>query len=65
MRPYDDESIPCDRYRPAYRHGWEARAERIRSASEDVEAELRMKWESARPRSKLSRDKPRSASRDA
>jgi hypothetical protein len=63
MRPYYDESIPYEQYRPAYRYGWEARAERTNCSFEDIEAELKKKWESTK--SKPPWDKARLATRDA
>jgi hypothetical protein len=64
MRPYHDESIPYEQYRPAYRHGWEARADHANCSFEEVEAVLRNKWQSARRRCQLSWDKARLAARD-
>lgn len=57
-RDYVDEERGYDHYRPAYRYGWEARAEHGEREFEAVETELEegwdadvagMKWSEARP----------------
>ena len=64
MRPYDDDSIPYDLCRPASGHGSDASAEHPNSTFDEVESELRKKWDSANPKSKLGWDHARRARRD-
>jgi hypothetical protein len=56
-RPYVTSGVAYNVYRPAYRHGWEARDKYAGRRFEDIEPDLRanwgktsdMKWDEARP----------------
>lgn len=62
-RPYVDAQLGYDHYRPAFRFGWMAQAEAGTDEFEDVEEELRQRWETEP--GDLSWDEARPAVRDA
>lgn len=64
-RPYHDPAVAYDEYAPAYRYGWEARAQHGDRRFDEVEPDLQRGWESARAHSRLTWDRARLATRDA
>ena len=56
-RPYYDQRSSYDVFRPAYKYGWESRSRYANRSFDEVEPELRRKWESAKDGSKLAWDK--------
>jgi len=65
-RPYYDETVEYDVYRPAYQHGWEARTKYADRTFDEVEPDLQRDWDATHARTtKLPWTKARAASRDA
>jgi hypothetical protein len=64
-RPYADETISYDHYRPAYRYGWESRARLIGQRWDQVERELQRGWRQNRGASRLGWGDAKLAARDA
>jgi hypothetical protein len=64
-RPYVKAGEDYERYRPAYRHGWESRGRYGEFDWEDVEADVERDWETRRDGSELPWALARSAVRDA
>ncbi|MFZ4575355.1 MAG: hypothetical protein ACOYN0_13220 [Phycisphaerales bacterium] len=66
-RPWADPNLAYDEYAPAYRYGWESYSKRGISGRtfDNVEADLRHGWESARGTSRLGWDKAKSAVHEA
>jgi hypothetical protein len=64
-RPYIEQEITYEEYRPAYRYGWEARVRHADQAFDDVEPDLERGWNQARGRCKLDWQKAKPAVRDA
>jgi hypothetical protein len=64
-RPYVEKGTPYDDYQPAYRYGWESRAQHEGRRFEEVEPHLQTGWEKAKAESRLGWDKARHAARDA
>jgi hypothetical protein len=62
-RPYTDESHGYEYYRPAYRYGWESRDRFEGRRFEEVEEELRGRWD--RDRMGLEWEEAKQAVRDA
>jgi hypothetical protein len=64
-RPYADDTLSYDHYRPAYRYGWESR-ERLQGRRwDEVEKELERGWKENRGASRLGWSDARQAARDA
>lgn len=64
-RPYYQPGVGYDELAPAYRYGWEARAQSPNVTFEQREAELRQDWDRKRGDSRLPWDKAKMAVRDA
>jgi hypothetical protein len=64
-RPYADETLSYDHYRPAYRYGWESRARLAGQRWDQVERELERGWRENRGESRLGWTDARMAARDA
>jgi hypothetical protein len=65
QREYYDESVDYDDVAPAYRYGWESRAEHHDRDWNEVEPELERRWPSRRGQSSLEWNRARRATRDA
>ncbi len=64
-RPYA-KGASYDDLQPAYRYGWETRAQYPTSKRfDDVEPDLASKWDSSKGKSQMTWDKAKNASRDA
>lgn len=64
-RPYADETLGYDHYRPAYRYGWESRARFPDRRWDQVERELENGWRENRGTSRLGWTDAKLAARDA
>jgi hypothetical protein len=64
-RPYADETLSYDHYRPAYRYGWESRARLSGQRWDQVERELERGWRQNRGASRLGWGDAKLAARDA
>ncbi|HEV3120847.1 MAG TPA: hypothetical protein VGY53_03040 [Isosphaeraceae bacterium] len=64
-RPYVDASTPYEEYQPAFRYGWEARANYSGRRFEEIEPELERGWVDARRGSHLEWSTARLAALDA
>jgi hypothetical protein len=64
-RPYADETLGYDHYRPAYRYGWESRARYPDRRWDQVERELESGWRENRGSSRLGWTDAKLAARDA
>jgi hypothetical protein len=64
-RPYVEEGIAYDEYRPAYQYGWEARVRHADETFDNVEPDLERGWPQARAGCNLDWQKARPAVRDA
>jgi hypothetical protein len=64
-RPYVKRSEPYDRYRPAYKYGWEARETYRGKTFTDIESSLQSDWERKRRENELSWNDARGPVRDA
>lgn len=64
-RPYADDTISFDQYRPAYRYGWESRARLVGRRWDEVERDLERGWRENRGPSRLGWTDARLAARDA
>src|SRR5690606_4488180 len=64
-RPYADETLSYDHYRPAYRYGWESRARLSGRRWDEVERELERGWRENRGASRLGWADAKLAARDA
>jgi hypothetical protein len=64
-RPYADDTLSYDHYRPAYRYGWEARTRHAGLRWDEVERELERGWRENRGASRLGWSDARQAARDA
>lgn len=64
-RAYVAKDATYDDYRPAYRYGWESRAQHCDRRYEDVESDMERGWEKAKGKSRLGWEKAKSAARDA
>lgn len=64
-RPYADETLGYDHYRPAYRYGWESRTRFPNRRWDQVERELETGWRENRGSSRLGWTDAKLAARDA
>jgi hypothetical protein len=64
-RPYADDTLSYDHYRPAYRYGWESRTRHDGRRWDEVERELERGWRENRGASRLGWSDARLAARDA
>ncbi|HEX6306796.1 MAG TPA: hypothetical protein VFZ69_01345 [Longimicrobiales bacterium] len=64
-RPYADETLSYDHYRPAYRYGWESRVRFTDRRWDEVERELERGWRENRGESRLGWPDAKLAARDA
>lgn len=65
-RPYVEPDRPYDDYRPAFQHGWEARARHAGRPFHEAEPEMRRAWESdPRQNARLDWERARNCARDA
>jgi hypothetical protein len=64
-RPYADETLSYDHYRPAYRYGWESRSRNSGQRWDQIERELERGWRENRGESRLGWTDARMAARDA
>ncbi len=64
-RPYVEQGASYESYRPAYRYGYDARAQHADRAFHEVDADLSKSWDERRGSSTLSWDQARPAVRDA
>ena|SRR5687767_487242 len=64
-RPYADETLGYDHYRPAYRYGWESRTRFPDRRWDQVERELETGWRENRGISRLGWTDAKLAARDA
>lgn len=64
-RPYADDTLSYDHYRPAYRYGWESRARYADRRWDEVERDLERGWRENRGTSRLGWGDAKLAARDA
>lgn len=64
-RPYADETLSYDHYRPAYRYGWESRTRMTGRRWDEVERDLERGWRENRGASRLGWPDAKLAARDA
>ena len=64
-RPYADETLSYDHYRPAYRYGWESRTRLEGQRWDQVEKDLERGWRENRGASRLGWTDAKLAARDA
>ena len=64
-RPYYDASTSYDEFAPAYRYGWESRANYPGKGFSEVDSDLERGWEARKAPSRLGWVKAKGASRDA
>jgi hypothetical protein len=64
-RPYADDTLSYDYYRPAYRYGWESRERHPDRRWDEVERDLERGWREYRGQSRLGWSDARLAARDA
>ena len=64
-RPYADETLSYDHYRPAYRYGWESRTRHMGRRWDEVERDLERGWRENRGASRLGWSDAKLAARDA
>jgi hypothetical protein len=64
-RPYADETLSYDHYRPAYRYGWESRTKLVGRRWDEVERDLERGWRENRGESRLGWGDAKLAARDA
>jgi hypothetical protein len=64
-RPYADETLSYDHYRPAYRYGWESRTRLVGRRWDEVERDLERGWRENRGESRLGWGDAKLAARDA
>jgi hypothetical protein len=64
-RDYVDRARPYSDYRPAYRYGWESRANYAGRKFDEVESELGRGWDKAKGESRMAWDEAKRATSDA
>jgi hypothetical protein len=64
-RPYADDALGYDHYRPAYRYGWTSRVKHDGRRWDEVEKHLEREWRQNRGASRLGWGDARQAARDA
>ena len=64
-RPYADQPLSYDYYRPAYRYGWESRTRFMNQRWDQVEKDLAKGWRENRGPSRLGWTDAKQAARDA
>ena len=64
-RPYADQTLSYDYYRPAYRYGWESRTRFMNRRWDQVEKDLGKGWRENRGPSRLGWTDAKQAARDA
>lgn len=64
-RPYADDTLSYDHYRPAYRYGWESRCRFADQRWDQVERDLQRGWRQNRGESRLGWGDAKLAARDA
>lgn len=64
-RPYADDTLSYDHYRPAYRYGWESRRRFADQRWDQVERDLQRGWRENRGASRLGWGDAKLAARDA
>jgi hypothetical protein len=64
-RPYAASDRGYDHYRPAYKYGWESRAQHGSKRWDEVEPDLERGWDKARGTSSLAWNDAKHATRDA
>jgi hypothetical protein len=64
-RPYADQTLSYDYYRPAYRYGWESRTRFMNRRWDQVEKDLGKGWREHRGPSRLGWTDAKQAARDA
>lgn len=64
-RPYADDTLSYDHYRPAYRYGWESRRRFPDQRWDQVERDLQKGWRENRGESRLGWSEAKLAARDA
>jgi len=64
-RPYVEEGVDYDQYAPAYRYGWESRANNPDIPYDQAEPHLEKNWRDNEPRPRLEWDKAKYAVQDA
>jgi hypothetical protein len=64
-RPYADQTLSYDYYRPAYRYGWESRTRFMNQRWDQVEKDLARGWRDNRGPSRLGWTDAKQAARDA
>jgi hypothetical protein len=64
-RPYFEESVTYEEYRPAYQYGWESRAHHPDRTWEEAEGDLGRDWDRVKADSRLGWEKAKHATRDA
>jgi len=64
-RPYIEKGTDYTEYAPAYRYGWESKANNPDMAFDQAEPHLEKNWSSAEPKAKMEWDKAKFAVKDA
>lgn len=64
-RPYAKADVAYETYQPAYRYGWESRAQYSGKSYDDVETDLERGWDKAKGTSRLAWNDAKLAVRDA
>ena len=64
-RPYANHGVGYEQYAPAYKYGWETRAEHAGKPFKEVEKQLEAGWSKVKGTSTLAWNHARSATRDA
>lgn len=64
-RDYVDRARPYSEYEPAYRYGWEAKANHAGRKFDEVENDLELGWEKAKGNSRMAWAEAKHATRDA
>jgi hypothetical protein len=64
-RPYYEKGTSYEDYQPAYRYGWESRAQHSGRTFDEAEPDLQRGWEKVKANSRLGWEKAKGASRDA